>query len=47
MFAPYCTSHESRVLLPVTSIIRLESANDGMIAHFVCNCGNAGVWSTG
>ena len=45
MFAPYCSYHASRVLLPnsaITALVRSEEG--GLIAHFVCHCGQSGVW---
>ena len=45
MFAPYCSRHGSRVLLPTSSITALERENGGLVAHFVCHCGASGVWS--
>ena len=44
MFAPYCESHGSQVLLPTEAITDLVSTPSGMMAHFVCHCGTAGVW---
>jgi hypothetical protein len=44
MFAPYCETHRSRVLLPTSAIIALESTDDGMVALFECICGSRGVW---
>lgn len=44
MFAPYCESHGSRVLLPTSAITALESTGRGMVAHFTCSCGETGVW---
>lgn len=46
MFAPYCSAHGSRVLLPMSSITRLESGECGLVAHFVCMCGEAGTWNS-
>lgn len=45
MFAAYCSHHASRVLLPhsaITALVRSEKR--GLIAHFVCHCGQSGVW---
>lgn len=47
MFAPYCESHESRILLPTSAITALVSTEDGIIAHFTCTCGAPGTWSAG
>lgn len=47
MFAPYCETHRSRVLLPTTAITALEHTDDGMVARFVCSCGQVGVWHAG
>jgi hypothetical protein len=47
MFAPYCETHRSRVLLPTTAITALEHTEDGMVARFVCSCGQVGVWHAG
>ena len=44
MFAAYCDRHETRVLLPTEAITDLVSTPTGMIAHFTCHCGSAGVW---
>lgn len=45
MFAPYCESHGSRVLLTTESITALVSTDQGIVVHFVCSCGASGVWS--
>lgn len=44
MFAPYCETHGSRVLLPTTAITAIEQTDDGLVARFICDCGRAGVW---
>ncbi len=44
MFAPYCTAHRSRVLLPMASITRLDSTENGIVANFTCICGEEGIW---
>ena len=44
MFAPYCTSHGSRVLLPTSAITALVRGMDGIEAQFICHCGARGVW---
>ena len=45
MFAPYCESHGSRILLTIESITALVSTDQGVVVHFVCSCGASGVWS--
>ena len=44
MFAPYCTRHGSRVLLPNSAITALYRTDDGLVAHFTCHCGEPGTW---
>lgn len=44
MFAPYCPSHGSRVLLFSESIISLERSSHGMRIRYRCTCGHQGVW---
>lgn len=44
MFAPYCTRHGSRVLLPTSAITALVRGMDGIEAEFICHCGARGVW---
>jgi len=44
MFAPYCESHGSRILLPTSSITALIPTHDGIVAHFTCTCGRTGTW---
>lgn len=46
MFAPYCTEHGSRVLLPNSAITALVRGGEGggLIAYFTCHCGQRGIW---
>lgn len=44
MFAPYCETHGSRVLLPMSAIEALVQGTNGLEAHFRCSCGSSGVW---
>lgn len=46
MFAPYCAAHDSRVLLPMTSISAIEHDGDAFIVRFSCTCGATGTWKT-
>ena len=47
MFDPYCKRHGSRVLLSNRRIRSIENNPDGIAVHFVCTCGEEGVWRTG
>lgn len=47
MFAPYCETHRSNVLLPASAIKALVSTDEGILAHFECFCGTTGVWTSG
>lgn len=44
MFAPYCKSHGSRVLMPVSSIYAIAKEGDSLVAWFSCTCGAVGTW---
>lgn len=44
MFAPYCETHGSRVLLPVSNISAIARDGEGLIAWYSCTCGYAGTW---
>ena len=39
MFAPYCPSHESRVLLGYESVVDIESTPLGLKVVLRCHCG--------
>ena len=47
MFDPFCKRHGSRVLLSNKRIRSIVNDADGIAVHFVCTCGEAGVWRTG
>lgn len=44
MFAPYCTNHGSRVLLPLANIAAIVREDDGLVIRFSCTCGAQGTW---
>jgi hypothetical protein len=44
MFAPYCETHGSRVLLSTDNITAMVQGESGLIAHFTCICGATGTW---
>ena len=44
MFAPFCTRHGSRVLLPLTAISAIAHEDEGLVIAFSCSCGAAGSW---
>ena len=39
MFAPYCTSHQSRVLLGYESVVDIEATPLGLKVMLRCHCG--------
>ena len=39
MFAPYCTRHESRVLLGYESVVAIEPTPRGLKVMLRCHCG--------
>jgi hypothetical protein len=47
MFAPYCPSHGSRVLLFEENIERIVRTGDGLQIAYRCNCGYQGLWCPG
>lgn len=44
MFAPYCTSHGSRVLLPLAAIGAVVREDERLTVRFSCTCGAVGTW---
>lgn len=44
MFAPYCKTHDSRVLLPISSISTIVKEDESLVAWFSCTCGATGTW---
>jgi hypothetical protein len=44
MFAAYCPRHQSKILLSTDAITALIRTEDGLLAHFVCTCGEPGTW---
>lgn len=47
MFAPYCPTHGSRVLLFEENIERIVRTGTGLQIAYVCNCGYQGLWCPG
>ena len=44
MFAPYCPTHRSRVLLFTDNIDAIAKGENGLIVRFHCTCGYQGTW---
>ncbi len=42
MFAPYCTGHGSRILLPLDAINAISRTAHGFRIDFTCTCGHRG-----
>ena len=47
MFAPYCPTHGSRVLLFDDNIERIVRTSTGLQIAYRCNCGYQGLWCPG
>lgn len=47
MFDTYCPTHGSRVLIWPSGIDAIENTDGGIMVHYHCTCGTAGVWRTG
>jgi hypothetical protein len=47
MFAIYCPTHQSRVLLGTRSIEALVNTDEGVVVHWRCRCGTQGALLTG
>jgi hypothetical protein len=47
MFAPYCPTHGSRVLLFDDNIERIVRTSKGLQIAYRCNCGYQGLWFPG
>ncbi len=47
MFAPYCPTHGSRVLLFDDNIERIVRTSNGLQIAYRCNCGYQGLWCPG
>lgn len=47
MFAPYCPTHGSRVLLFDDNIERIVRTSEGLQIAFRCNCGYQGMFCPG
>ncbi len=45
MFAPYCPTHNSQVLLFTENIDAIEKGEEGLSIRFHCTCGYQGTWS--
>lgn len=45
MFAPYCPTHNSQVLLFTENIDAIEKDEEGLSIRFHCTCGYQGTWS--
>ena len=43
MYAVYCPTHESQVLLGSRSIMQIENTAHGIDLHWQCHCGTRGV----
>jgi hypothetical protein len=43
MFAVYCPTHASQVLLGSRSIERIDNTGEGIDVHWRCHCGTSGV----
>lgn len=43
MFAVYCPTHRSKVLLGPRSVRRLQNTTLGVLLHWQCRCGTRGV----
>ncbi len=47
MFAPYCPTHLSRVLLFTENIDAIVKSENGLMVKFHCTCGYRGIWNPG
>lgn len=44
MFAPYCPTHRSHVLLFSENIRAIREEDDRLVVDYRCNCGHEGTW---
>ena len=43
MFAPFCPTHDSTVLMTRRNVVNFWNEPDGPVIHWKCNCGHEGV----
>lgn len=45
MFAPFCPTHDSTVLMTRRNVVGFANSPDGPVIHWRCNCGHEGIMS--
>ena len=47
LFAVFCPSHETKVLMTEYNVTDVHNSPSGIEVHYRCSCGHEGVWETG